>query len=188
MRLNEDQAIKMMTDICPCLIAYEWDQVPEGSAYRQPVMEKIRSKLCSFYSGTYNPRLEKNEVNRRDIDFILIAEGLEDYPWAIAAHVAHEVGHALDNHGLHPAKTIMGGGRQTSRYRAELAAVSFEMAMFMTHFDANVYTMDKVRRQSLDYLYGYKPPAGLTASLDDVIAACMHWERGEYAKQQALSY
>ena len=43
--------------------------------------------------------------------------------------LAHEVGHALDHHGLHPAQHLLHG--PGGRYRNELAAVSFELAACM---------------------------------------------------------
>lgn len=88
----------------------------------------------------------------RERDFIFINDGRRH--WSFVGKLAHELGHALDGHGRLPYQNELGGRR--SRYRDELAAVSFEIMACEAMGMVRMVSVERRLDLSVDYLYGYK--------------------------------
>ena len=107
------EVIEALTELAPCPIIHSVNELPKVNPwYGKP----SRSRY-------YPARKDEEGIYR---DFILINEGPARH-WLYVDVLAHEVGHALDRHGLHPAQHLLHSPR--GRYRNELAAVSFEIAV-----------------------------------------------------------
>ena len=111
--LRPAEVIEALTELAPCPIIHSVYELPEVNPWYG---KRSRSRY-------YQARRDEQGVYR---DFILINEGPARH-WLYVDALEHEVGHALDRHGLHPAQHLLHGPR--TRYRSELAAVSFEIAV-----------------------------------------------------------
>ena len=99
------QAMQLLTEICPCPIRRE---VPAG--YRP-------SRSAHF-----------GDARNLETNFVYLNPN-EGQHWNAVRVLAHEVGHALDYAGQHPAREVIGPATKSqSRYRQELAAVAYSHA------------------------------------------------------------
>ena len=145
--MKPQEAIDRLLILCPCDVLHTH---PEG-----------RQSRSSYWSkGTYRG-------GHREQDFIYMNE--PGRSWHYVHVLAHEVGHALDAHGLHPAQDRLGMvSGYLSRYRIEMAAVFCEVlaceALGMTR-------MKLVQRRieiSKNYVRRYKRSPNMPL-LDDLI-------------------
>ena len=107
------EAIEYLYSISPCPVIHGMHELPETDW-----MHGKRKRSC------YLPQRKGRWT--REQDYIVMNVG-EARHWKYVSVLAHEIGHALDHHGLHPAQKFLRGSR-SSRYRVELAAVAFELA------------------------------------------------------------
>ena len=129
---------QILTEICPFEIVRE---LPHG-------FRPSRSRFYPGWRGEYAP-------------FAYIHPRLGNH-WASVRTLAHEVGHALDHAGQHPAQSLLGKSRRSDgRYRVELAATTF-CASFLR---ATGLTRQKGSRryitQDRAYVERYKRPTGV---------------------------
>ena len=100
-----DRMLKDLVRICPLPV------------FRKPPLGYPTTRSCMhhgkrFYWQTPSP-------------FVYLS-GKEGNSWNAVRVLAHEVGHALDYAGLHPARELIGWGRVgQSPYRVELAAAAY---------------------------------------------------------------
>ena len=131
---------QVLTEICPVEIMRE---LPAG--YR-------RSRSRFFVNGP---------MRRGEAAFIFVHPNEGDH-WNSVRTLAHEVGHALDHYGQHPAQDLLGRATKSQgRFRQELAATTF-CAAFLR---ATGLTRQKGSRRYVEadreYLERYKRPAGV---------------------------
>ena len=100
-------AIEALLAVAPCPVIHSVWELPED----HPGYGRA-SRSC------YWPVSKRNG----DRDYIMLNEGTAR-AWNYALTLAHEVGHALDHHKLHPAQHLLKG--KHTRYRVELASTSF---------------------------------------------------------------
>lgn len=131
MKYTPQQVIDALIELAPCPIVHE---LPPGFG---------NHRSSYWRKGKW-----------QDGEFIYINEGKARH-WNYATVLAHEVAHALDAHGLHPAQAAMKKSPQC-RYRTELAAVAYEIA-FLRQVGLNRKKSGKRwAKISTEYLNRYK--------------------------------
>lgn len=156
MKYTALDAIERMWDISPCPIIHSVDELPKDDpSYGRPSRSRYFHKYDSKWGG-------------REQDYILVNAG-DALAWKYALSLAHELGHAFDYHGIHPAQEVLTGPR-SSRYRQEVAAVAFAHR-FISEMGLSRKKQGK-RQAALEsrYLHGYKPQ-GKVPSLNKVLTA-----------------
>ena len=89
--------------------------------------------------------------------------------WKYVQVLCHEVGHALDYHNVHPCQEMMGrASLHQSRYRDELAAVSFEVIAARAFGMERMVLVRRRLRGSRNYLFKYIRPRGCPVLADIV--------------------
>ena len=147
------QAIDALLGVAPCPVIHSYSELAPELRPRKP----SRSRYFAKRRGKW----------AREQDFIYINEG-DARARKYAQVLAHELGHALDSHRLHPAKHILRG---SGRYRQELAAVAFEVA-FMQFLGWHTSSRAEASmKNSMRYLNRYAPPYG-APSFDSVRMYC----------------
>lgn len=151
--LTPADVIAALMRVAPCPVIHSTLELPKDDrAYGKA----RRSRYMAKRSGRW----------ARAQDYILVNEG-DARHWLYVDVLAHEIGHALDFHGRHPCQQMLHSPR--SRYRVELAAVSYEIAVCR---QLGLTRMKNVRRwlqQSTEYLEGYK--RGNHPRLRDIMSA-----------------
>ena len=150
--MRPDEAIRRLTAISPCPIIHSTDELPLVDP-----MYGRRCRSCYFRKrgGRYG----------RAQDYILVNRG-EARAWRYVTTLAHEVGHALDYHGRHPAQAALPPSH-SSRYRAELAAVAFAVVAMRQLGLSDMKSGRRWTAESVEYLQGYT--RGANPSLESVL-------------------
>lgn len=146
--------IDALRAIAPCPIVHSTRELPE----HDPSYGRARrSSYFPVRSGKF----------AREQDYIVMNEG-EARSWLYVNVLAHEVGHALDAHGLHPAQDALPRSR-SGRYRAELAAVAYEIAVCRQIGLSRKKRGKRWLAESRDYLHRYKQ--GNNPGLETILRA-----------------
>ena len=146
----------MLLKIAPCPVIHSPEETPIGEPLRESPSRSAYFPV-SMYKGYI-----------REQDFIYINEG-ETRSWLYVNVLAHELGHALDYHGIHPAQHALPTSRsQNRRYRAELAGVSFEI-LACKELGMKGKRVKRWIQDSKDYLNEYK--RGKCPKLPEVLKA-----------------
>ena len=97
-KLAPAEVIDKLVSIAPCPIIHSVLELPpDDYAHGRP----SRSRYFARRAGRWG----------REQDFILVNEGNARH-WRYVNTLAHELGHALDHHGTHPAQPVQTGARR----------------------------------------------------------------------------
>lgn len=131
---------------------------------------EIRRELPSDYRPSRSGFFLNKPIARGETPFVFVHHN-EGEHWNSIRTLAHEVGHALDYYGQHPAQDLLGRATKSQgRFRQELAATTF-CAAFLR---ATGLTRQKGTRRYIEkdraYVERYKRPVGV-ARYPQVLAA-----------------
>lgn len=150
-------AIDRLRSMSPCPIIHSVYELPENDPrHGRP----SRSRYFNRRSGRW----------ARKQDYILVKIQPRTN-WKYMNILAHELGHALDYHNVHPAQHMLRGSR-SGRYRQELAAVSFQYAIV---YETGLHKMKSGKRWlEIARRYLYKYERGNHPTLVDVLSEMKH--------------
>ena len=160
------QAISLLAKLAPCPIIHSTEELPQYD-----IEYGIRHGSSCYY-----PRFE-DKYYWRSQDYIYINHKRRSRSWRYVFELTHEVGHALDYNGLHPAQELLGLPMLIRRdkdysglYRNELAAAAFEILFGRCMGRLSSKKWHEWSSNSCQWLYWYGRPSGMP-DLEDVLDA-----------------
>ncbi len=145
------EATAALMAICPCPVEVK---IPDHEPHPQD------------RSSCYSPKAKGRWWRAQD--WIYLNEGGTPHrpvkSWTVLYILAHEIGHALDHHKIHPAQPYLKGRR--CRYRNELAAVSFAHATMRHMRKQHLKTVQRWMVRDFNYVHRYVNSGGILFDLD----------------------
>lgn len=155
-QMNMD-IIRALVALAPCPIVHGGGQLEGDPCFARGKLSEMIDSGCSFYLPVTKPRKEYRMWLKREQDVILMSPShlrpviFPDMVYFLT--LAHEIGHALDLHKRHPAQKLFKSPR--SRYRDELAAVSFSITIASQIGEDSPLKISWRKEESF-YLFKYK--------------------------------